>query len=495
MAEPKLRTSPWYTQKLKPQEELYCRLLSIDGIAVDTEPFLAGSNISKENLFKLMRAESGYLIPSDAECSVVFFPADTDGSYDYDHVESLYERMDVFATPSDSINRWSPLYGDLLPESFNLYVSAKFGGYAQGETFAVTATEEDVWAWVKAHDPAFKAKALEVTITPNNVDSASVIPFQAKRVTLKVIEPAPVAPEPASVPFNIPKVKGQIPDGTLCELDLLNVNGIELTGVHMGTRMYKDRKIVTSLIHSNLDVRNLNTRVDPKDTGVFNCQIAVRPVGSEYASEMLQVNFVGIGRPLPAGSVTTKIVKNVDGSISNYEEVKNADGSISKVKTVTEADGTVKKYKIEEKIVTFQEPTVTTSAKTSDLIIEGLEMGAVSALIERGARRFLEKTGGDASNPAVLQSAKITTVLLLRHVGLPLMGDKLPNKDFAERRIDMALKGVTTTATHSSLMELMDVMGPMMSLLSQEGPALLGMLGSMDFAAMKEPVVAKSAVG
>ncbi len=122
---------------------------------------------------------------------------------------------------------------------------------------------------------------------------------------------------------------------------------------------------------------------------------------------------------------------------------------------------------------------ITGKQATSDIMLEGLEMGAISSIIEKGAKELLKRSGGDPENAVAIHGAKIALVLMLKHLGIPVFGDKLPKKEFVERRIDLALKGVTATASYEATTELFEVIGPVMTLLAEDGPALMRMLTDM----------------
>ncbi len=118
---------------------------------------------------------------------------------------------------------------------------------------------------------------------------------------------------------------------------------------------------------------------------------------------------------------------------------------------------------------------------SSTLVTEGLEMGAVSAVIENGAKRLVEKMGADPSNPFALHMAKLGMVLFLRNVGLGLLGDNIPKREFVERRLDIALQGVAATASFEATRELTGLMGPILEMLQSEGPALIKLLSAPGF--------------
>jgi len=136
----------------------------------------------------------------------------------------------------------------------------------------------------------------------------------------------------------------------------------------------------------------------------------------------------------------------------------------------------------------------TTKPSSGSIVLEGLEMGAISAVIEVGARRLLAKAGGDPENAVALHSAKVGIVLLLKHVGMPMLGDTLPEgkQEFVDRRLEIALKGVTATASYQAVGELSALLGPLLEMLTGETAALVKMLGAgmpdMDSVPVREPV-------
>ena len=113
---------------------------------------------------------------------------------------------------------------------------------------------------------------------------------------------------------------------------------------------------------------------------------------------------------------------------------------------------------------------------TGEIIGEGVEMGVSSAAIEIAAKRLLMQTGGDPTNEVAVHAMKMTIVLGIKHLALPMAGETLPKKEFVERRVDLALKGVTTTASYEASMEIMAMFGPLMKLLEVGGGELMGLI-------------------
>jgi hypothetical protein len=116
---------------------------------------------------------------------------------------------------------------------------------------------------------------------------------------------------------------------------------------------------------------------------------------------------------------------------------------------------------------------------TTSLMLEGFEMGAVSAAVEKAAEQLVAKLGIKPDNVMAIQVAKFTIVLSAKHMALPMMPDTMDRKPFVERRVDMAIKGVTTTASHETLSSFMEILGPMMQTLAEDGPALFSAVASL----------------
>lgn len=118
-------------------------------------------------------------------------------------------------------------------------------------------------------------------------------------------------------------------------------------------------------------------------------------------------------------------------------------------------------------------------AGTGSLMLQGAEMGFASAVIESAAREVILEAGGDPENAALLHTTKCGIVLILKHVALPLGGENIPKRDFVERRVDMALTGVTATATYDVTQGIFKRVWPILSSLAADGPALLAMMAGM----------------
>lgn len=128
-----------------------------------------------------------------------------------------------------------------------------------------------------------------------------------------------------------------------------------------------------------------------------------------------------------------------------------------------------------------------------NLVTSGLEMGAVSAAVEKTAVEMLRRTGGDPTNPIAIHTMKMAIVLGIRHIVLPTMGDNLPKRDFVEKRVELAVQGVSATASYEATSAFMEVLGPLVATFTQEAPGLLSLLSSAeDKAPAKEKEKAKA---